>query len=160
MAASGSPGASGQDDVTIENTSTIGDFQVVLLRLTRANQVVRDELAYVQSDAAAKHAQRDIELAQVRVELRMAQAAGAQAGQGGQRDGRFELIDTKTMTPTKFSGMRTDHFKQWAKKLKAYTNAKVNGFREALIFFFVCFYRQYILKMGFEALKLDFFSTT
>ena len=127
----GSPGASGQDDVSIENASTVSDFVTVLQRMNIANRALRDELSYVQADAATKHSQRDMEMAQMRVELRLAQAAGAQS-QSQQSDKKFELIDVKTMIPAKFSGMKSDHFKLWAKKLKAYTNAKVSGFRDAL----------------------------
>ena len=126
-----SPGASGSDDVTIENASTASDFVTVLQRMNTANRTLRDELSYVQADAATKHSQRDMEMAQMRVELRLAQAAGAQT-QGQHSDKKFELIDVKTMTPAKFSGMKSDNFKLWAKKLKAYTNAKVSGFRDAL----------------------------
>ena len=127
----GSPGASGQDDVSIENASTVSDFVTVLQRMNIANRALRDELSYVQADAATKHSQRDMEMAQMRVELRLAQAAGVQS-QSQHSDKKFELIDVKTMIPAKFSGMKSDHFKLWAKKLKAYTNAKVSGFRDAL----------------------------
>ena len=74
-----SPGASGQDDVSIENASTVSDFVTVLQRMNIANRALRDELSYVQADAATKHSQRDMEMAQMRVELRLAQAAGVQS---------------------------------------------------------------------------------
>ena len=96
----GSPGASGQDDVSIENASTVSDFVTVLQRMNIANRALRDELSYVQADAATKHSQRDMEMAQMRVELRLAQAAGAQS-QSQQSDKKFELIDVKTMIPAK-----------------------------------------------------------
>ena len=45
---------------------------------------------------------------------------------------KFDLIDLKELTPDKFRGRKTDNFKPWAKKLKAYCNAKRSGFRNAL----------------------------
>ena len=45
---------------------------------------------------------------------------------------KFDLIDLKEITPDKFRGRKTDNFKPWAKKLKAYCNAKRIGFKGAL----------------------------
>ena len=45
---------------------------------------------------------------------------------------KFELLDLKTMQPEVFKGRRNDAFKPWARKLKAYCNAKRHGFRKAL----------------------------
>jgi uncharacterized membrane protein len=45
---------------------------------------------------------------------------------------KFDLLDLKTMQPEVFKGRRNDAFKPWARKLKAYCNAKRQGFRKAL----------------------------
>ena len=45
---------------------------------------------------------------------------------------KFDLVDLKEITPDQFRGRKTDNFKPWAKKLKAYCNAKRSGFRGAL----------------------------
>ena len=36
------------------------------------------------------------------------------------------------MTPATFGGSRSENFKAWAKKIEAYTNSKLPGYREAL----------------------------
>ena len=45
---------------------------------------------------------------------------------------KFDLLDLKALQPENFKGRRTDAFKPWARKLKAYCNAKRQGFRKAL----------------------------
>ena len=45
---------------------------------------------------------------------------------------QFDLLDLKDMKPGGFNGRRTDNFKPWARKLKAYGNGKREGFRRAL----------------------------
>ena len=50
---------------------------------------------------------------------------------GGDRD-RLDLVDIKTMTPQAFGGKAQESYKQWAKKVKAFCNAKKPGFRKAL----------------------------
>ena len=45
---------------------------------------------------------------------------------------KFDLLDLKNMQPDKFRGRRVEAFKPWARKLKAYCNAKRGGFRKAL----------------------------
>ncbi len=51
-------------------------------------------------------------------------------------DGRGEhgmqLVDVKTMQPIGFSGKFQESYKQWAKKVKAFCNARKPGFRQAL----------------------------
>ena len=44
----------------------------------------------------------------------------------------MELIDMKSMSPATVSGTKGEHFKAWSKHVKAYTNAKLTGFRDAL----------------------------
>ena len=43
-----------------------------------------------------------------------------------------DLIDLKAMKPTNFSGGKTEKWKPWARRTKAYCNAKHPGFRSAL----------------------------
>ena len=45
---------------------------------------------------------------------------------------KFDLIDFKDLKPDQFKGRKTEAFKPWAKKLKAYCNNKRSGFRKAL----------------------------
>jgi len=44
----------------------------------------------------------------------------------------FDLLDLKSMKPEKFSGLRAEAWKPWARKFKAYCNGKAGGFRSAL----------------------------
>ena len=45
---------------------------------------------------------------------------------------KFDLIDMKTLQPETFKGKHNEAFKPWAKKVKAFCNAKKAGFRKAL----------------------------
>ena len=44
----------------------------------------------------------------------------------------FELLDLKSMKPEKFKGTRSEPWKPWARRFKAYCNGKSLGFRAAL----------------------------
>ena len=44
----------------------------------------------------------------------------------------FDLLDLKSMKPERFSGLRAEAWKPWARKFKAYCNGKAQGFRSAL----------------------------
>ena len=44
----------------------------------------------------------------------------------------WQLVDFKTMTPDVFSNKANQSYKVWAKKVKAFTKAKLTGFRTAL----------------------------
>ena len=44
----------------------------------------------------------------------------------------FELLDLKSMKPEKFKGLRSEPWKPWARRFKAYCNGKSTGFRGAL----------------------------
>ena len=43
-----------------------------------------------------------------------------------------DLLDLKAMKPTGFNGDRSERWTHWARKTKAYCNAKHPGFRAAL----------------------------
>ena len=45
---------------------------------------------------------------------------------------KFDLIDSKAMSPAMFSGPHSENFKAWAMKIKAYTNNKLPGYRQAV----------------------------
>ena len=45
---------------------------------------------------------------------------------------QFDLLDAKDLKPDAFRGRKTENFKPWAKKFKAYCNSKRTGFRQAL----------------------------
>ena len=126
-------GRSGEADVSIENAETVGDFQSIFVRNIEANRFLQDQITSLQSSAGTRDQQHNMEMAQIRIELRQAQA-GIQAASnaGGNGGNKMDLVDVKSMAPAKFAGLKADSFKTWAKKLKAYTNAKVTGFREAL----------------------------
>ena len=51
-------------------------------------------------------------------------------GQGGDR--RINLIDIKTMSPGSFSGKHREHFKEFARKFKAYCDGRCKGYKKAL----------------------------
>ena len=65
----------------------------------------------------------------MRVDVRTLKIAPAPAARHGKR---IDLIETKTMSPAMLSGARTESFKGWAKKIKAYTNMRLQGYRQAL----------------------------
>ena len=44
----------------------------------------------------------------------------------------WQLVDFKTLTPEVFANKPDQSYKLWSKKVKAFTNAKLTGFRTAL----------------------------
>ena len=117
--------ASGSNDVTIDNATSVGDFQVVLQRITLENEALKDQLERNSHGA-------EQQLAQLRMDVRLLQQQQQAPPQADAREERFELVDTKNMSPAIYSGTRAENFKVWAKKIKAYTNAKLPGYRKAL----------------------------
>ena len=53
-------------------------------------------------------------------------------GQGFHSPEGMQLVDVKTMQPVIFSGKFQESYKHWAKKVKAFCNARKPGFRQAL----------------------------
>ena len=99
-------GLTGQDDVTVENAHTVGDFQTMFNRAFDQNRYLREEIVQMQ----ARH---DVEMAQMRVDMRQAQQDVRQAQtttNHGNHNTRFDLVDVKTMSPSIFNGFKTDHF--------------------------------------------------
>ena len=72
MAAQG--GRSGEADVSIDNAATVGDFQAIMTRAMEANRFLQDQITHIQNSAGARDQQHDMEMAQIRIELRQAQA--------------------------------------------------------------------------------------
>ena len=112
-------GQSGSADVTIENVHTIGDIQIILSRAFNLIDSLSTEI-----DTNANNVEN--QLRQLRVDI-----AGLSGGRA-QGEERFDLVDTKAMSPTLFNGFKTENFKVWAKKVKAYCNGKLDGYRHAL----------------------------
>ena len=103
MAAMGSMGASGTQDVGIDQATTVGDIQAILHRIMYKISDIEDNIA--------KNTQgSEQQLAQIRVDIRTMQMSGIGSGKGP-GDRRIDLIDTKTMSPDKFSGNRSENFK-------------------------------------------------
>ena len=82
--------------------------------LQKAHLALRDE-----SDALFKARQFEIEQSERKLEKLLFNQ-------------KFDLLDLKAMQPEVFKGRRAEAFKPWARKLKAYCNAKRGGFRKAL----------------------------
>ena len=101
-----------------------GDFHNIV---TRAFGVMHDMRA--EKEREAQNFKQL--LAQLRVEVRMASVAQAQA-QPVACEERLELVDGKAMSPVVYNGIRNEHFKAWAKKVEAFTNTKFDGYRKAL----------------------------
>ena len=51
---------------------------------------------------------------------------------GPKHEERMDLVDIKTMQPKVYSGKMEESYKAWAKKVKAFCNARKPGFRQAL----------------------------
>ena len=119
-------GQSRADDVVIKNATTVGDVSVIL---NRAFDFMHDTREENESEAQNYEQQ----LAQLRLEIRMNAVAVGQAQPAGrEREDWFELVGVKALSPAVFNGFKTAHFKAWAKKVKAFTNAKFDGYRRAL----------------------------
>ena len=112
----------GSERNLINSITNIGDVQTILLSLLQRIEASEYEIG---SNASGAEQQ----LAAIRVDIRGIQNQGGGGGQGGKH---FELVDSKSMAPAVFTGAREEDWKGWAKKVKAYANAKLPGYREAL----------------------------
>ena len=102
-------GLSGQDDVYIDNAVSVGDIQAILHRMVLKLTVMEQDIE--------KNAQgAEQQLAQLRMDVRVLQTAPAPVAPTA-HEKRFDLIDTKGMSPTVFGGTRAENFKFWAKKV-------------------------------------------
>ena len=122
MAAHGAAqGSSLADGPMIDSVTTVADIQTVLHRMLYRMEAIEYE---VTSNASGAEQQ----LAAIRVDVRTLPLAHPPSTHAK----RFDLIDSKTMSPAMFSGARTENFQVWAKKIKAYTNMKLPGYHQAL----------------------------
>ena len=112
----------GNERNLINGITNIGDVQAILLSLLQRIEASEYEIG---SNASGAEQQ----LAAIRVDMRNVQN---KVGNGGSGAKNLELVDSKSMAPTAFTGAREENWKMWAKKVKAYTNAKLPGYREAL----------------------------
>ena len=83
----------------INGISSIGDVQAILLSLLQRIETSEYEIG---SNASGAEQQ----LAALRVDVRNAQQLAQQGGNGGRGAKEFELVDSKTMAPTTFTGAR------------------------------------------------------
>ena len=58
--------------------------------------------------------------------------ASGNAGGGGGRESTVTLVNLKTMAPKVFDGKVESHFRNWAKKVRAYCNGSKPGFKNFL----------------------------
>ena len=123
MAGIGMQGTQLADGPMIDSVTTVADVQTILHRLL--GRIIAIEGEVVTNAHGAEQ-----QLASIRVDVRTLQLAPPPSPHGHGK--RFDLIDSKTMSPAMFSGARTENFKAWAKKIKAYTNNKLPGYRQAL----------------------------
>ena len=99
-------GASGQQDKDlIDGIANIGDIQTVLHRMIRRMDVIEHEINVNASGA-------EQQLATMRIDIRGVRAQAASAPQNSKK---FDLIDMKAMSPSKFGGAREESFKAWEK---------------------------------------------
>ena len=122
MAGNGAQGSHLADGPMIDSVTTVADIQTVRHRMLYRIESIESEII---SNASGAEQQ----LASIRVDLRTFQQAPPPSSH---YEKKFDLIDSKTMTPATFGGSRSENFKAWAKKIKAYTNSKLPGYREAL----------------------------
>ena len=105
--------------VTIDGITTIADVQVLFHQAVDRAERLENELNRLRHETDQSVRQLQTELQQARLKDRMS---------------KVDLIDMKTMAPTTFEGKTGDStsYRQWGKKMKAYCNAKLSGYRDAL----------------------------
>ena len=109
--------------LTIDTATTVEDFKVLF---HRAN----DKAMELEKLIVALRQDTDVAVTELNTELVKSQAETTRAK--ARHEDRIDLIDTKMISPTSFDGTKVETFKPWTKRLKAFCNAKVPGFRYAL----------------------------
>ena len=107
--------------LTIDTATTVEDFKVLFHRSEAKTTQLEKLLNTLRHDT-------DVAVTKLNVDLSKSRAETASA----RREDRIDLIDMKMISPTAFDGTKLDAFKPWTKRLKAFCNAKVPGFRQAL----------------------------
>ena len=96
--------------LTFDNASTIGDMRLLMLQTKHYAEKFEKKIQDMEIDMGQKVATLQFEI--------------AQAAHKPNQDRSFELIDSKVMAPSKFDGAKIDEYRGWAKKTRAYCNAK------------------------------------
>ena len=110
-------GQSGQPDVTIDNAETFGDFRTLFQKTQDQNAYLNNEIELLKRDADVR----------INAMSKLVEAMGRSSGGKG-----AQLVDGKTMSPNVYNGLRSEHYKPWAKKVKAFVNVKQLGLRKVL----------------------------
>ena len=113
-------GHSGQPDVIIDNAETVGDFRVLLQKAHDQNSYLHNEIELMKRDADVR----------INTVTKLIEAMNKNSGHAGGKGA--QLVDGKTMSPNVYNGLRSEHYKPWAKKVKAYVNVKQPGLRKVL----------------------------
>ena len=110
-------------DLSFDNASTVGDMRRLMKQTKEYADTLERRIQSMEIDTAQKVAELQYEIGQAKLQTRP-----------DTKYERFELIDTKVMAPNKFDGSKLDEYRSWAKRTKAYCNAKRIGFRKVLDF--------------------------
>ena len=102
--------------LTIDSATTVEDFKVLFHRAEDKSNKLETEVKRLRHDT-------DVAVTTLKNEVVMLQAEAAASTQQRQKD-RIDLIDNKMISPTLFDGGKVEAFKPWAKRLKAFCNAK------------------------------------
>ena len=96
-------GQSGQPDVTADNAETVGDFRVLFQKCQDQNSYLNNEIELLKRDADVR----------INAMSKLIEAMGRSSGGKG-----AQLVDGKTMSPNVYNGLRSEHYKPWAKRVK------------------------------------------
>ena len=107
-----------------EAATSVGDFQKLFRRVLKHNEQLQTQLKSLQVNTDAAVARLTFQNETLKQHNLTDKSA--------HMDKSFMLVDPKTMCPSAFTGSKTELYKPWAKKVKAYVNSKRSGFRVAL----------------------------
>ena len=116
----GDPGFGITPGLTFENASTVGDMRLLIRQTKEYAERLEKRMQDTEIETVQKFANLQFELAQ------------AQMKGNAEKHEHFELIDAKLMAPSKFDGTKIDEYRNWAKRTRAYCNAKRIGFRKVM----------------------------
>ena len=107
-----------------ESATKVGDFQELFRRVLKHNEQLQTQLNSLQVNT-------DAAVARLTFQNETLQKQNM-SDTSVYMDKALTLVDPKTMCPSAFNGSKTELYKPWAKKVKAYVNSKRAGFRDAL----------------------------
>ena len=123
--------ASPVEQAILELQSQLEDTQTQMQTLAENHDLLKK--AYDTLESTAAEAERTRALHDAATTARMAEIAASEKKlQGLLFSQKFDLLDMKTLQPETFRGRHHEPFKPWARKVKAFLNAKRTGFRKAL----------------------------